>query len=135
MKDFIVIAAILPLLLLFMMQFAADCQRNEKLEIIQNIVYTAKETAKQEGAFSRELQESVITQISERLGIPRHDISISATEGKKDRYSSDRLIEYRVSVKLTGIMSGGRMMGIDDDENVCTYVIDSFTASEYLQEL
>lgn len=131
MKDFIVAAAILPLLLLFLMQFAADCQRNEKLEIVQNIVYTAKETAKQEGRFSKELQEKVASEISTRLGIPRESVEITAQSAPKSRFDDDHDIAYKVTVRLEGVMAGADIFGISREENVCTYIIDSYTASEY----
>ena len=46
------------------------------------------------------------------------------------RRGEGRLIHYRVSVRLDGVMAGGRFLGISDSENTVTYVIDSSTASE-----
>jgi len=132
MKDFIVLMAILPLLLLFMLQFGTDYRNNERIEAIQNIVYTAKETAKQEGCFSDELKTEITEKISKKLKIPEESITITTSEGKRTRYGTEKDIEYCVSVKLDNVMAGGSMMGISNEENTMVYVIDSYTASEYL---
>ena len=49
MKQFIVLLAILPLMLVFLLQFILDQQTEAKISMINSYVYTAKEYAKQYG--------------------------------------------------------------------------------------
>ena len=63
----------------------------------------------------------------------KFDVLMLASDDEvKYRYAKGegRLIHYGVSVRLDGVMAGGRFLGISDSENTVTYVIDSSTASE-----
>ncbi|PWM68649.1 MAG: hypothetical protein DBX38_01535 [Eubacteriales Family XIII. Incertae Sedis bacterium] len=132
MKQFIVLMAVLPIMLIFLMQFTADQVNGEKVAFIQSVVYAAKEEAKQEGCFTEELKTRIVKEISEGISIPAECIEVASDDEVKYRYAKGegRLIHYRVSVRLDGVMAGGRFLGISDSENTVTYVIDSSTASE-----
>lgn len=134
MKQFIVLIAVLPLLLVFLCQFTYDQRTGESIAYIQSVVYGAKEDAKQEGAFSEEIKKKIVKDISAGLGIPAHYVSVEADAGEKRRYAlgEGRLINYKVSVRLDNVMAGGKLMGIPNNENYTVYTIDSYTASEKL---
>ena len=134
MKQLIVLLAVLPILMIFLLQFTADQVNGERIALIQSVVYAAKEEAKQEGCFTKEIRERITEEISSKLSIPPERVKIEADDEVKYRYASGdgRLIRYRVSVKLDGIMAGGRLLGIEEEENSAVYVIDSFTMSERL---
>ena len=70
MKQFIVLMAVLPIMLIFLMQFTADQVNGEKVAFIQSVVYAAKEEAKQEGCFTEELKTRIVKEISEGISIP-----------------------------------------------------------------
>lgn len=132
MKQFIVLMAVLPIMMIFLLQFSTDQVSSEKIAFIQSVVYAAKEDAKQEGCFTEEIKEEIIDEISEGLGIPEEYITVTADEEVKYRYSkgAGRLINYKVSVRLDGIMAGGELLGIKEEDNKFIYTIDSYTASE-----
>lgn len=138
MKQLIVLTAILPMLLVFMAQYALDQKNNLLYNVVQEQVYTAKEQAKQEGCFSLSLQEQLRDNISRILGIPKEEIMIEATQTREYRinyYDEQRergILHYRVTVPVDKIMAGGKLFGIDEEDNKTTYTIEGSTASERL---
>lgn len=132
MKQFIVLMAVLPIMLFFMMQMGLDQKNSQITSVIQACVYAAKEEAKQEGCFTEEITRRLKGEISRLTGIAESDISIEADKNVKYRYDSgeNRLIRYKVAVKIYDVMAANEMYGVPDDENSFEYVIDSYTASE-----
>ena len=132
MKQFIVMLAVIPILMFFMLQMGLDQKNSQITTIIQACVYSAKEDAKQEGCFTTDIVEKMKNDISKLTGISKEHIEVEADDEVKYRYATgdDRLINYRVSVYIDDIMAGGEILGITDDENSYEYVIDSYTASE-----
>jgi len=138
MKQFIVLLAVLPLMLVFFVQFGLEQLNESKIAIINDFVYTAKEVAKQDGCFTEEKAEKLISDIASALNISEDKVRIIADSNVKGRMTKDNtdwddsLLHYRVEVDLEGVMAGAKLLGIKDSENCYTYVIDSYTASEYL---
>ena len=135
MKDFMVLLVTLPLLLLFSMQFSVDQVNKAKTEAIDEIVYAAKEQAKQDGCFTQENRERIVSQICSRTGVDESAVRLDLETRPQARISEGRdggLIHYRVSVEIGEAMAGTRLFGINDDENRYVYTIDSYTVSEYL---
>ena len=143
MKQFLVLLAVLPLMLVFFVQFSVDQINSMRAAQLTDIVYAAKEQAKQEGCFSADLQDRLRDDISSRLGISPDAVSIEADSTPVSRlYSADGfssadwergLIHYRVSVDIGPAMAGTALFGIKEKDNIDTYVIDSYTASERLR--
>ena len=130
MKQFIVLLAVLPIMMIFLAQITTTEVTGEKEAFIQNVVYAAKEQARLEGAFTEEIQADIVSKISEGLSIPETDITVEADTDVKYRYSSDRIIKYKVSVVLRDVIAGGKLLGISEKENAVVYVIESYTVSE-----
>lgn len=132
MKQFIVLLAVVPILMFFMLQMGLDQKNSQITTIIQACVYSAKEDAKQEGCFTSEIVEKLKNDISRLTGIDKSYIQVEADDEVKYRYDigDDRLIKYKVSVYIDEVMAGGELLGITDSENAYEYVIDSYTASE-----
>ena len=133
MKQFIVLLAILPILLLFMMQIGYEQKNIAKVNLIQSIVYSAKEDAKQAGYFSIEQQEQVIQELLSIPGVDGATMTSNQTIPQK-RYSlgSNRFIDYRIEHVMTDIMAGGGTI-IDKVNNRYVYVLEGYTASEFLE--
>lgn len=133
MKQFIVLLAILPILLLFMMQIGYEQKNIAKVNLIQSIVYSAKEDAKQAGYFSIEQQEQVIQELLSIPGVDGATMTSNQTIPQK-RYSlgSNRFIDYRIELVMTDIMAGGGTI-IDKENNRYVYVLEGYTASEFLE--
>jgi len=137
MKQLIVMAAILPFLLIFLLQYSLDQKNNDNISRLQDYVYTAKEQAKQEGCFTASIKRELREKIIIAFNLNEEDIEILADETPKYRTSDfdDReLIYYKVSVPIEKIMAGNNLFGISDQDNRSMYTIESWTASELLRD-
>ncbi len=140
MKQLIVLAAVLPLMLVFMAQFTLDQKNSAVIGMLQQQVYTAKEQAKQEGCFTPKIKEDLKKGISTKLGIPEQDILIVATESPIyrinyfDQEGERGIIHYSISVPLDKIVAGGGLMGISPEENKGMYTVEGTAASEKLPD-
>ena len=139
MKNFIVLAAVLPLLLVFLLQFTLDQKNNANVGRFQEYVYTAKEQARQEGCFTESITAELRKNVARAFGISEAEVQIEATQTPQYRVNTFAgpedargLIRYRVSVPLEKIMAGPRLFGIREEENRGLYTIESWTASERL---
>lgn len=137
MKQLIVLLAVLPIMLIFLMQYALDQRNNDNISRFQECVYQAKEQAKQEGCFTPEIKKDMIGKIKRDFHIEEGDMVIELEEVPQYRtsvFDQRELIYYKVSVPLEKLMAGNRFFGISDSENRCMYTIESWTASELLRE-
>ncbi len=134
MKEFIVMMAILPIMLIFMMQIGYEQGNAEKINNIQAVVYAEKEKAKQAGCFTPKIRQDIKKGIEKVTGIPADEVKVISDGIVHRRYDSsdERLIHYRVEVPIKNVMAGSGFFKISDEDNRYTYVIDSYTASEYI---
>ena len=124
--------AILPIMLVFTMQPVYDQKSSYQLGRIQDIVYAAKEEAKQEGRFTEDIVARMKDEIALVLNIPPEQIIFESDDAVKYRFAEgeERLIHYRLEVPIKNVMAGASLFKMRDDENSYNYVIDSYTASE-----
>ncbi len=137
MKQLIVLMGILPILLIFLLQYTLDQRNNDNISRFQECVYQAKEQAKQKGCFTQEIKEEMIEKIEGYFDIEEEDMVIMLEEIPQYRTSTfdqRELIYYKVSVPIDQIMAGNRFFGIADEENRAMYTIESWTASELIRE-
>ena len=127
MKQYIVLTAVLPILMIFMMQTAYDQKNNLAVSMIHDMVYVAKEQAKEEGEFTPEIQESLRRNLSGALGARLNEIIIICRK-------EDGILFYRVEAPIKNVMAGGGILGISDNDNQYTYVIDSYTKARAMPE-
>lgn len=142
MKNLIVLAAVLPFLLLFMMQFTLDQKNSANIGRFQSYVYTAKEEAKQKGCFTDEIENRMREKIARDFEIDQNEIQVEATkevqyrinqfENEGEKIPTRGMIYYRVAVPIEKVIAGNRFFGIKDKENKGEYIIESYTASERL---
>ena len=132
MKQFIVLLAVLPVMLLFIAQFSLEQQNYTKISLITDIVYEAKEEAKQLGGFDT---DGLRAKLSEALDIEASGIIIEAPEKyavpRIEADGSRGIISYKVIVPLHEVTAGRKYLGIKDDR-VYGYKIESSSPSEYL---
>lgn len=133
MKQFIVLTAILPLLLVLMLQFVHEQKNLAVTQQIQAIVYGAKEEARLMGYFSPELIEQTRIELMNLTGVEKVAF-YSPQEAPLIRYSlgENRFIDYRIEVSLGDVMAGGEFF-IPAAKNKYTYVLEGYTPSEYLE--
>ena len=137
MKQFIVTAAVLPLLIAFLVAFGEIQEQNVIIAAIDDTVYAAKELARQEGCFSEKVQDYLRSQLCKRIkGLKENDVIIGSKTDTVPVFraglgGSSGLIRYQVSVAVPAGRSG-KLIGVRQRENKPYYVIDSFTVSEYV---
>lgn len=137
MKQLIVMMGVLPILLVFLLQYSLDQRNNDCISRFQECVYQAKEQAKQKGCFTAEIRDEMVEKIEENFGIEEEDMELVLEEVPQYRtsvFDERELIYYRVSVPVEKLMAGNRFFGISDDDNRTMYTIESWTASELLWE-
>lgn len=137
MKQLIVMIGILPILLIFLLQYSLDQRNNDCISRFQECVYQAKEQAKQQGCFTPEIKDEMVGKIKQNFGIEEEEIEILLEEVPQYRtsvFDERELIYYKVSVPVEKLMAGNRFFGISDDENRAMYTIESWTASERIRE-
>ena len=120
MKQFIVMCAILPLLLIIILQISLDQMNSFKLSGVNNLVYSYAEDAKQNGRFD---YDSLRNDLETKLFIAPENIVCGSNTRT---YERGELIPYRIEIKVKNAMIGLR------ENNEYSYVIDSKVASEHL---
>ena len=128
---------VLPILLVFLLQFALDQRNNDSIGRFQECVYQAKEQAKQKGCFTPEIREEMIGKIERTFGLEEEDMVIVLEEVPQYRtsvFDERELIYYKISVPVEKLMAGNRFLGISEEENRTMYTIESWTASELIRE-
>lgn len=137
MKQLIVMIGILPILLIFLLQYSLDQRNYDCISRFQECVYQAKEQAKQQGCFTPEIKDELVGKIKQSFGIEEEEMEIVLEEVPQYRtsvFDEREMIYYKVSVPVEKLMAGNRFFGISDDENRTMYTIESWTASERIRE-
>lgn len=139
MKQFLVLLAVLPIMLIIMVEFSLNSLIDVKIDAINDIVYTCKEQARQDGTF-KNVEGYLKSSIAEVTGLKTSDIYLTYSginAGTKtyriDSMSSadvESFIHYRVEVPIKEMKALGLILKSDMKKHV--YVIDSYTASERL---
>lgn len=136
MKQVIVLAAILPLLLVFVVQFTLQ-EKNAQMKMgITSEVYAAAEQARQDGCFTAANISWLKVQLASRAGTEESEIRITADGVPKYRvnsYNENERIHYKIEIPIKKAMAGNRFFGIRDEENRGLFVIENDVASERLR--
>ena len=117
MKQFIVLAAVLPLLLVFMVQFSEEQSYSLKTAAIDDAVYTAREMARQEGCFSARVTGWLKKELCRKIkGLKEEDIIIdpetdTRTVCRAGTGRGDGLIYYRICVQVDPPRTGLALLG------------------------
>jgi hypothetical protein len=135
MKQLIVFLAVMPLMLIFVMQFGLEQLNNSRILRLENYMYSSKEIAKQTGYFSDSNINDLKSKIAEEFDLDDDEILFEGTITPKYRvnqFDERELIFYKLSVPIKKIMAGASLLGISKEDNQGYYIIDSFTSSECL---
>ena len=127
MKQFIVLTAVLPILMIFVMQVGYDQKTSHRISIVHDVVYVAKEQAKEEGSFTWEIQERLRRNLNVRIGVPLDEIVIICRQ-------EDDILFYRVEMPMKNVVAGSKLLGISEKDNQYMYVIDSYTIARKYPE-
>lgn len=135
MKQLIVFLAVMPIMLIFVMQFGLEQMNSSRIIRLENYVYSSKEIAKQSGYFSDSNILDLKSKIADEFDLKTEEIYFEGTITPKYRvnqFDERELIFYKVSVPIKKIMAGASLLGISQEENQGYYIINSFTSSECL---
>ena len=129
-------------MLVFLLQFTLDQRNAYNISQFQEIVYTAREEARQEGCFTREIETKLKEKVAESFGISSDDIQMEATRTVQYRVQSGEgfdpngrkrgMIYYKVTVPIDRLMAGHRLFGIKASDNTGVYTVEGYAASERL---
>ncbi len=137
MKQLIVLMAVLPLMLIFIMQYSFEQHNNTNIGRLQNYIYTAKEQAKQDGYFTEENILALKSDIAKAFDIDATEVVFEGTTVPKYRinqFDERELIYYKVGVPIGRLMAGAKLFGISAEDNKMVYTIENYTASERLPD-
>lgn len=135
MKQFIVLLAVLPFLLIFMLQYSVEQVNHYHISLLQQMVTESAQVAKQDGYFTQENIDNLRSDISRVFNTPPDTIIINADTTPKYRvneFDERELIHYTVQVPISMLVAGAAFFGISEEENHGMYTISSYTASELL---
>lgn len=142
MKQFIVLVAILPFLLIFPVQFSKDQISASRLDMAADRIEAACEKAKQEGCFTVVEIADLKADIASIFDIEAYRVKIEATgipvyrrivRGKTYPPEWERqLIHYKISIPLDEVMAGGLLLNLSAEENSAVYTFEGTVPSERL---
>ena len=105
-------------------------------------MYTAREEARQEGCFTREIESRLKRRVAEAFRISEEEIELEATRTVQYRVQSGEgfdpngrqrgMIHYKVTVPIQRLMAGHRLFGIKESDNKGKYTVEGYAASERL---
>lgn len=134
MNELIAFFVCIPIVAAFIPIYSVQMINDRNMDRVDNIVNAAKEEARQEGYFNRDLKQQVIEDIK-ALGFEESDITIETTDTPKyrtDSFDERELIFYDVGVEIDKKIAANRMFGISDEENRGTYHVSGTVTSEKL---
>ncbi len=137
MKQLIVLMAVLPLMLIFIMQYSFEQHNNTSIGRLQNYIYTSKEKAKQDGCFTEANIQTLKSDIAKAFNIDEAEVVFEGTTVPKYRvnqFDERELIYYKIGVPIGKLMAGSKLFGIEAKDNQMIYTIENYTASERLPE-
>ena len=133
MKQFIVLLAVFPLMMAFMLQFAAQERTDYRIRLINHEVDNSCEMAKTEGCFSEENITGLRASLADISGCDEESVCIEVSDDIKYRtghYDEREMIQYHISVPIDGLMAMPGLFGVSDEENSMVYVMEDEFASE-----
>ena len=137
MKTFIVTIAAVILLMVFPMQNVQDIVNSHKIERFDEIVYSSCQKARTDGRFT----DSNISQLKSDIllefpDVREDEIIIDVTTSmkyKRFEFDSREAIGYRIGVPIKRIVNLGRFLGIKDEDNRFSYIMEGYVLSEALE--
>ncbi|MDR0356885.1 MAG: hypothetical protein LBH63_00690 [Clostridiales Family XIII bacterium] len=133
MKQFIVLAAVIPIMLAFVMQFTMaqiQCSRALRAE---EIVHNARIEASLSGGFTAEARSMLLAGLAEIYDVPAERIAarLDMADGE-----TRRVVSYEISVPVSKIVAANLLFGISDADNSGYFVIagEVLNLSEYLAD-
>lgn len=138
MSKYIVLAAAVVIMLSFVMQYGTEQRNHYNISAFETAVNSAREEAKQVGAFTPDIIARMKVNIASQFYIDESEIIVNVSSSKKYRtneFDERELIEYEIGVPLKKLVAANRLWGIPDEENRTIHYVSGAVPSEALEEL
>lgn len=135
MKQFIVLLAVFPLMMAFILQFSAQQITDSRIQMINAEYENAKSKAMIEGIYDDALVEQLRNSLADISGCNQDEVSIDVSSDIKYRtgqFDSREMIYCRIAVPVGNITAMPGLFGISDEENSIVYVVENEFPSERL---
>jgi ABC-type tungstate transport system substrate-binding protein len=132
LKQFIVLAAVLPILLAFVMQFTLIQVHHSRLIRAEEAIHSARIEAGISGGFTTETRAALAAKLAAIYGVAPAEIGMSLDmEDGQPRH----VIAYKITLPVSQIIAANRLFGISDSDNSGYYTIEGETLnlSEYME--
>jgi hypothetical protein len=120
------------------MQYGTEQRNQYNITAFETIINSAREEAKQAGAFTPDIINRMTENIANQFDIDGSEITINVSPSKKYRtneFDERELIEYEIGIPLKELVAANRLWGISDDENRTIHYVRGAVPSEALEEL
>ena len=137
MKNVITIVACVLILAVFMAQITTNEITHSKILFAETEVNTAVQVAKQDGCFTQENINHLVTRLADKLGCEESEIIIGPA-GDSDGFMTrtpvyrGELVYYYIKYPVKGVIGAGAFLGVEN--NTAMRVLSGATASEYIGE-
>jgi hypothetical protein len=111
MKQFIVLAAVLPILLLFLAQFMLDGQRTVRMSAAEDAVRTFCLEGSYYGRIGPGEAEALRAKVAGIFGISPGDVTVDLAPAREG------VLSYRIAYPVGKIMAGAAFMGLSPSRN------------------
>jgi len=135
MKQFIVLTAVFPLLMVFLLQFSAQQNTDIRIQMINEAVSNACEEARTEGRFSDANVSGLRNKLADIAHCASESIRIEVpaeTRYRTGQYDQREMIDYHIAVPVNGFMAIPGFFGVSEEENCMIYEIENSIPSERL---
>jgi hypothetical protein len=112
MKQIIVLAAILPLMMAFVMQYSLEQSRHHATLSAEESIRYACSQATELGGFTPELSERLRSELASKLGVSADSIELAL-----DAPGEAEPARYRIVIPVGKIISSNKFFGIKDEDN------------------
>jgi hypothetical protein len=111
MKQFIVLAAVLPILMLFLAQFMLDGQRTVRVSAAEDAVRTFCLEGSYYGRVGSSEADALRTRLAGIFGVSPADVSVDLAPAREG------VLSYRIAFPVGKIMAGAAFMGLSPSRN------------------
>ena len=136
MKQYIVTAALLFIIMFFPLQNMVDDLNNTRKVAMNNIIHQYAQKARTNGSFTNDMVNDMENIISKVFYIDKSEIEIDVTLETKYRlnqFNDREMIDYTVSVPIKRLIAMHKFWGMTDQENQMNYILKGSIASELLE--
>jgi low affinity Fe/Cu permease len=137
MKTFIVTIAAVILLMVFPLQNVQDIVNSHKIERFDEIVYSSCQKARTDGRFTEanisQLKSDILAEFPD---VNEDEIIIEVTTSmkyKRFEFDAREAINYKIGIPIKRVVNLGKFLGIKDENNRTSYIMEGYVLSEAVE--